>query len=41
MIYFMTSFILWANQAPTFWWAGFVFFLILEVMWFFRENDNV
>jgi len=32
MIYYMTAFLLWANQAPNFWWAGFVFILIIDVM---------
>jgi hypothetical protein len=40
MIYFMTAFFLWHNQAPTFWWFGFVSILMLEVMWFIDIRKN-
>jgi hypothetical protein len=33
MLYFMTAFLLWANQAPNLWWIWFIIVLVLEVSW--------
>ena len=40
MIYFMTSFFLWFNNAPQIWWAGFATACIAEMFIEFVKYAN-
>jgi hypothetical protein len=40
MIYYMTAFLLWANQAPIIWWIGFIIVLVLDLLWKVEENSR-